>query len=51
MNELPNGGVSKAARLHRGRGGGHGCVLDQVQASAALFFNTRFAADEHKESR
>ena len=45
VNELPNGGVSRVARLHRGRGGGHGYVRDQVLWSEVLFFVTRFTAN------
>ncbi len=44
-NALSNGGVNKAARLHRGHGGGHGYVRDLVQVSEVLFFSTRFTAD------
>ena len=47
---LQSGGVNKAARLHRGHGGGHEYVRDRVQVFEVLFFDTRFTADEHKES-
>ena len=40
----------KAFHPHRGRGGGHGCVRDRVQGFEVLFFLTRFAANQHKES-
>lgn len=49
-NGLPNGDAGKDARPHRGRGGGHGCERDRVQGFEVLFFLTRFAANEHKES-
>jgi hypothetical protein len=45
VNELPNGDVNKAARLHRGRGDGRVCVRDRVQVFEVLFFSTRFTAD------
>lgn len=45
---LQSGDVDKAARLHRGRGGGREYVRDRVQAFEVLFFSTRFTADEHK---
>jgi len=45
VNALLNGGVDKVARPHRGRGGGHGYVRDQVLWSEVLFFVTRFTAN------
>jgi hypothetical protein len=48
VNELPNGGVNKAVRLHRGHGDGHECVRDRVQEFLVLFFSTRFTADQSK---
>ena len=42
--------VDKAFHPHHGRGGGHECVLNQVQGFEVLFFVTRFAANKQKES-
>jgi hypothetical protein len=45
VNGLQSGDVSKDARLHHGRGGGHEYVRDRVQVFEVLFFSTRFTAD------
>jgi hypothetical protein len=45
VNGLQSGDVSKDARLHRGRGGGHVYVQGQVLWFEVLFFITRFATD------
>jgi hypothetical protein len=45
MSGLLSGDVSRDARLHRGRGGVHECVRDQVLWFEVLFLVTGFTAN------